>query len=82
MMQGSANFNSHPGNKSFTKTSVAIIGAGISGMCVAIDLIERTKCRNFVILEKASGVGGTWLDNCYPGACCDGEHQTCSFILM
>ena len=42
-----------------------------TGMCTAIDLIKRTSCKNFLILEKSSGVGGTWHDNKYPGACCD-----------
>jgi cation diffusion facilitator CzcD-associated flavoprotein CzcO len=42
------------------------------GMCMAIDLIKRNSCHNFVILEKSSGVGGTWHDNKYPGCCCDG----------
>ena len=27
-------------------------------MCTAIDLVKRNNCRNFVILEKSSGVGG------------------------
>ncbi|KAL4804476.1 hypothetical protein BDV18DRAFT_143233 [Aspergillus unguis] len=60
-----------PGNKDYTNAAVVIIGAGISGMCMAIDLIKRNKCHNFVILEKSSGVGGTWHDNKYPGCCCD-----------
>ncbi|KAJ5527556.1 hypothetical protein N7513_011715 [Penicillium frequentans] len=59
------------GNKDFTEATVVIIGAGISGMCMAIDLIKRNQCRNFVILEKGSSVGGTWNDNKYPGCCCD-----------
>jgi len=29
-------------------------------MCMAIDLIKRNKCHNFIIVEKSSGVGGTW----------------------
>ncbi|KAJ5588990.1 hypothetical protein N7537_011668 [Penicillium hordei] len=59
------------GNKDFTNATVVIIGAGISGMCMAIDLIKRNKTRNFVILERSSSVGGTWNDNKYPGCCCD-----------
>lgn len=43
----------------------------ISGMCVAIDLIKRNKCHNFVIVEKSTSIGGTWHDNKYPGCCCD-----------
>lgn len=50
--------------------SVAIIGAGMSGLCMGIKLRERG-IDDFVILEKSDGVGGTWYDNTYPGACCD-----------
>ncbi|KAF9691619.1 hypothetical protein EKO04_010377 [Ascochyta lentis] len=59
------------GNKDHTSAAVVIIGAGISGMCMAIDLIKRNKCHNFVIFEKSSSIGGTWHDNKYPGCCCD-----------
>ncbi|OCL04796.1 FAD/NAD(P)-binding domain-containing protein [Glonium stellatum] len=59
------------GNKDHTSAAVVIIGAGISGMCMAIDLIKQNKCHNFIIVEKSSGVGGTWHDNKYPGCCCD-----------
>lgn len=52
-------------------TDVVIIGAGISGMTVAIDMIRLGNGRNFVILEKGHRVGGTWSDNVYPGCCCD-----------
>lgn len=61
------------GNKDHLEAAVVIIGGGISGMCTAIDLIQRNKCKNFVILEKSGGVGGTWRDNKYPGCCCDGK---------
>ena len=55
------------GNKTFTSAGVVIVGAGISGMCTAIDLVKRNNCRNFIILEKSAGLGGTWHDNKYPG---------------
>ncbi|KAG9529441.1 FAD/NAD(P)-binding domain-containing protein, partial [Aureobasidium melanogenum] len=55
----------------FMNASVVIIGAGIGGMCVAIDLIKRNNCRDFVILERSAGVGGTWHDNTYPGCAVD-----------
>lgn len=48
------------GNKNHSNAAVVIIGAGISGMCTAIDLVKRNNCRNFVILEKSAGLGGTW----------------------
>jgi cation diffusion facilitator CzcD-associated flavoprotein CzcO len=67
------------GNKDHANATVVIIGAGISGICTAIDLIKQNKCRNFVILEKSSGVGGTWHDNKYPGACCDVWSQLYSY---
>jgi len=45
------------------------------GMTVAIDMIRQGNGRNFMILEKGHRVGGTWSDNEYPGACCDGMIQ-------
>jgi len=48
-------------------------------MCTAIDLIKQNNCKNFIILEKSSGVGGTWHDNKYPGACCDVWSQLYSY---
>lgn len=48
------------GNRDHTKAAVVIIGSGMSGICMAIDLIKRNNCRNFVILEKSSAIGGTW----------------------
>ena len=47
-----------------------IIGTGFGGLCLAAKLRERGD-DDFIILEKASGVGGTWRENTYPGAECD-----------
>ncbi len=49
---------------------IAIIGAGVSGICAAIRL-GQAGIGNFVILEKADRIGGTWRENTYPGAACD-----------
>ncbi|MDP7017941.1 MAG: NAD(P)/FAD-dependent oxidoreductase [Pirellulaceae bacterium] len=49
---------------------VLIIGAGISGLCMAIRL-KQTQAASFTVLEKSDEVGGTWLDNSYPGSACD-----------
>ena len=49
---------------------VAVIGAGISGICAAIYL-RRAGIDDFILFEKASDVGGTWRDNRYPGVECD-----------
>lgn len=50
-------------------TTVAIIGAGFGGICMAIKLGRAGI--PYVILEKAASVGGVWRDNVYPGAACD-----------
>ncbi|WP_188187166.1 flavin-containing monooxygenase [Nonomuraea sp. SYSU D8015] len=50
--------------------SVAIVGAGFGGLCMAIQL-ERAGVRSYTVFEKADGLGGTWRDNSYPGAGCD-----------
>ncbi len=52
------------------KPSVAVIGAGLGGLCAGIKL-KQAGIDNLVILEKAAKVGGTWRDNSYPGCCCD-----------
>lgn len=49
---------------------VIIIGAGFSGICMGIKLKEAG-IENFVILESADSVGGTWRENDYPGCACD-----------
>jgi cation diffusion facilitator CzcD-associated flavoprotein CzcO len=49
---------------------VAIIGAGIGGIGMAIRL-KRAGRDDFVILEQADRIGGTWRDNTYPGCTCD-----------
>jgi len=50
--------------------SVAIVGAGLGGMCAAIRL-KQSGFERIAILEKGPAVGGTWRDNSYPGCCCD-----------
>ena len=54
-----------------------IIGSGFSGLGTAIALQKRGV--DFVILEKADDVGGTWRDNSYPGAACDVPSHLYSF---
>lgn len=45
---------------------VVIIGAGLSGIGMGAAL-RRAGIEDFVILERAEDVGGTWRDNTYPG---------------
>jgi cation diffusion facilitator CzcD-associated flavoprotein CzcO len=47
-----------------------IIGAGISGIGAAIELLRRGDS-SFALLEAASELGGTWRDNTYPGVAVD-----------
>lgn len=50
--------------------SIAVIGAGLGGLCAAVKLKEAGY-DDVVVLEKADKVGGTWRDNTYPGCACD-----------
>jgi cation diffusion facilitator CzcD-associated flavoprotein CzcO len=47
--------------------SVAVIGAGFGGIAAAVAL-KRAGVHDITIYDKASGVGGTWWLNRYPGA--------------
>ena len=49
---------------------VAIIGAGFSGLGMAMAL-KQDGIDDFVVLEPAADLGGTWRDNSYPGCACD-----------
>ncbi|MFE3255174.1 flavin-containing monooxygenase [Nocardia sp. NPDC059091] len=49
---------------------IAIVGAGISGICMAVAL-QRAGFTDFTLYEKADEYGGTWRDNSYPGLVCD-----------
>jgi 2-polyprenyl-6-methoxyphenol hydroxylase-like FAD-dependent oxidoreductase len=48
---------------------VIIVGSGISGICAAIKLQEAKQ--DYVLLEKATEVGGVWRENTYPDCACD-----------
>jgi cation diffusion facilitator CzcD-associated flavoprotein CzcO len=55
-----------------------IVGGGFSGLGVALAL-RRAGIADFVLLEKAARLGGTWRDNTYPGCACDVPSQLYSF---
>src|SRR5713101_8612759 len=57
---------------------VAIVGSGFSGIGVGIKL-KKIGINSFVILEKASDLGGTWRDNTYPGFTVDIPALTYSY---
>jgi cation diffusion facilitator CzcD-associated flavoprotein CzcO len=49
---------------------VLIVGAGISGIGAAIEMLRRGYT-SFVVLEAEQQLGGTWRDNTYPGVAVD-----------
>ena len=61
-----------------THHRVAIVGTGFSGLGMAIRLKEDGE-QDFVVLERASEIGGTWRDNTYPGCRCDVPSHLYSF---
>ena len=55
-----------------------VVGAGISGIATAHKL-QQVGYDHYVVLEKASRVGGTWRENTYPGCGCDVPSALYSF---
>ena len=53
-----------------TQHRVIVVGAGYSGIAMAVRL-RAMGVEEFVVLERANDLGGTWRDNTYPGAACD-----------
>src|SRR3954454_7112980 len=41
--------------------------------------LKQAGIHDFVLLERASDLGGTWRDNSYPGAACDVQSHLYSF---
>lgn len=58
--------------------NVAIVGSGFAGIGMAIRL-KLAGRDDFVVLERAADVGGTWRDNTYPGCQCDVPSNVYSF---
>ena len=61
-----------------TTVDTVIVGAGFAGIGAGIRL-SRTGETSFIVLERASAVGGTWRDNVYPGVACDIPSHLYSF---
>ncbi|MER5866109.1 NAD(P)/FAD-dependent oxidoreductase [Kitasatospora sp. NPDC002040] len=57
---------------------VAVVGSGFGGIGAGVRL-RRAGITDFVILERAGSVGGTWRDNSYPGCACDVPSHLYSF---
>lgn len=63
---------------SIERYETVIVGAGFSGLGMAIKLKEAGHT-DFVVLDKATEVGGTWQVNTYPGCACDVPSRLYSF---
>lgn len=61
-----------------SRARVVIIGSGFAGLAMAVRLKQQGE-HDFVVLERASDVGGTWRDNTYPGCACDVPSNLYSF---
>src|SRR5438045_7270671 len=57
---------------------IAIVGAGFSGIGMAIAL-RRAGHTDVTVFERSGDIGGTWRDNTYPGAACDVPSYLYSF---
>lgn len=53
------------------KMRVLTIGAGVTGILMAYRIQKDCGNIEHVIYEKNSDIGGTWLENRYPGCACD-----------
>jgi 4-hydroxyacetophenone monooxygenase len=59
--------------------SVVVIGAGMGGLNAAVQL--KHAGIDFTVVEKNSGVGGTWFENRYPGARVDSPSRAYTHIF-
>lgn len=62
-----------------THVDAVVVGGGISGIAAAVRLRREAGLDDVVLIEKSSGLGGTWLDNTYPGCACDIPSSLYSF---
>ncbi|WP_330335061.1 NAD(P)/FAD-dependent oxidoreductase [Streptomyces sp. NBC_00536] len=68
----------HAGEREREHVRVAVVGSGFGGLGAAVRL-RREGVTDFVVLERADSVGGTWRDNDYPGCACDVPSHLYSF---
>ncbi len=57
---------------------VVVVGAGFGGIGMAAAL-KRAGIEDFLVIDKAADLGGTWRDNTYPGLACDVPSNLYSF---
>lgn len=65
------------GGRAVEHVPIAVVGTGFAGLGSAIAL--QREGREFLVLERAGDLGGTWRDNRYPGCRCDVPSHLYSF---
>ena len=61
------------------KMRIIVIGAGPSGLCFAYKLQRSFPTFSLTVYDKNDQVGGTWVENTYPGCRCDVPSVTYTF---
>ncbi|KAI5476329.1 flavin-binding monooxygenase [Pseudohyphozyma bogoriensis] len=61
----------YPIDSAHRNLKIAMIGSGFSGIIAGIRIDQRLRNVDLAIYEKNNSVGGTWLENHYPGLACD-----------
>ena len=67
------------------RLKVTCVGAGFSGLIFAYKCKYNKELASFVdltIYEKNADVGGTWLENRYPGVACDVSQSINTFLSL
>ncbi|KAF9105902.1 hypothetical protein BGX29_011114 [Mortierella sp. GBA35] len=62
-----------------TTPTVAVIGAGISGLCAAIQLQRQLQMSTYTVYELEAEIGGSWFSNTYPGCQIDAPAHLYSY---
>lgn len=60
---------------------VLIVGAGISGIGMAVHMQKDCPGRSFALIERRAGLGGTWDLFKYPGVRSDSDMHTLGFVF-
>jgi 4-hydroxyacetophenone monooxygenase len=77
MLPRQPEWDSPPDAQRLAAFHALIIGAGVSGICAAIAL--KAAGIPFTVVERSASIGGTWLDNVYPGCGVDTPSHLYSF---